>query len=67
MHSIRVNLLSLVPQDKDTYGGSFLYHLNEDSPLVAVGFVVSACTVSKVPRGGMLYFPSSVSCSKTSV
>lgn len=28
------------PLDKNTYGGSFLYHLNEDSPLVAVGFVV---------------------------
>lgn len=28
------------PLDKDTYGGSFLYHLQEDSPLVAVGFVV---------------------------
>ncbi|CAH3023265.1 unnamed protein product, partial [Porites evermanni] len=27
-------------QDKDTYGGSFLYHLEEDTPLVAVGFVV---------------------------
>ena len=38
---MRVNFLSLVLQDKDTYGGSFLYHLNEDSPLVAVGFVVS--------------------------
>lgn len=38
---MRVNLLFLVLQDKDTYGGSFLYHLNEDSPLVAVGFVVS--------------------------
>jgi len=29
------------PLDKETYGGSFLYHLQEDSPLVAVGFVVS--------------------------
>jgi electron-transferring-flavoprotein dehydrogenase len=28
------------PQDKNTYGGSFLYHLNESTPLVAVGFVV---------------------------
>lgn len=28
------------PLDKNTYGGSFLYHLNEDSPLIAVGFVV---------------------------
>ena len=27
-------------QDKDTYGGSFLYHLQEGTPLVAVGFVV---------------------------
>ncbi len=23
-----------------TYGGSFLYHLNEETPLIAVGFVV---------------------------
>ncbi|XP_011306865.1 electron transfer flavoprotein-ubiquinone oxidoreductase, mitochondrial [Fopius arisanus] len=28
------------PLDKNTYGGSFLYHLNEETPLVAVGFVV---------------------------
>lgn len=28
------------PLDKNTYGGSFLYHLNESSPLVAIGFVV---------------------------
>lgn len=28
------------PLDKSTYGGSFLYHLNEDTPTVAVGFVV---------------------------
>ncbi|KAG8226169.1 hypothetical protein J437_LFUL007406 [Ladona fulva] len=28
------------PKDKNTYGGSFLYHLNEPTPLVAVGFVV---------------------------
>ncbi|XP_055379535.1 electron transfer flavoprotein-ubiquinone oxidoreductase, mitochondrial [Condylostylus longicornis] len=28
------------PLDKFTYGGSFLYHLNEPTPLVAVGFVV---------------------------
>lgn len=27
-------------KDKNTYGGSFLYHLNEDSPLIAVGLVV---------------------------
>lgn len=26
--------------DKNTYGGSFLYHLNEPTPLIAVGFVV---------------------------
>ena len=26
--------------DKFTYGGSFLYHLNESTPLIAVGFVV---------------------------
>lgn len=29
------------PLDKHTYGGSFLYHLNEGEPLVALGFVVS--------------------------
>lgn len=28
------------PLDRNTYGGSFLYHLNELTPLVAVGFVV---------------------------
>ncbi|CAG2102509.1 unnamed protein product, partial [Medioppia subpectinata] len=28
------------PLDKDTYGGSFLYHLNEPQPLIAVGFVI---------------------------
>ncbi|KAI4462469.1 electron transfer flavoprotein-ubiquinone oxidoreductase [Holotrichia oblita] len=28
------------PLDIHTYGGSFLYHLNESTPLVAVGFVV---------------------------
>lgn len=28
------------PLDKFTYGGSFLYHLNEPSPMIAVGFVV---------------------------
>lgn len=28
------------PLDKNTYGGSFLYHLNEDSPLIAIGFVI---------------------------
>ncbi|KAI1292278.1 Electron transfer flavoprotein-ubiquinone oxidoreductase, mitochondrial [Halotydeus destructor] len=28
------------PVDKNTYGGSFLYHLNEEQPLIAVGFVV---------------------------
>lgn len=29
------------PLDRRTYGGSFLYHLNEGEPLVALGFVVS--------------------------
>lgn len=28
------------PLDKNTYGGSFLYHLNEEQPLVAVGYVI---------------------------
>lgn len=27
-------------QDTHTYGGSFLYHLNEPNPLIAIGFVV---------------------------
>lgn len=27
-------------QDKSTYGGSFLYHLNEPTPTVAIGFVI---------------------------
>jgi len=29
------------PLDIHTYGGSFLYHLNEDEPLIAVGLVVA--------------------------
>ncbi|KAK7069482.1 hypothetical protein SK128_004410 [Halocaridina rubra] len=29
------------PLDKNTYGGSFLYHLNEGQPLIAIGFVVA--------------------------
>lgn len=29
------------PLDKNTYGGSFLYHLNEEQPRVAVGLVVA--------------------------
>ena len=28
------------PLDKNTYGGSFLYHLNEETPMIAVGFVI---------------------------
>lgn len=28
------------PLDKNTYGGSFLYHLNEEQPLIALGFVI---------------------------
>lgn len=28
------------PLDKNTYGGSFLYHLNEETPIVAVGYVI---------------------------
>ena len=27
-------------QDRHTYGGSFLYHLNEPTPMIAVGFAV---------------------------
>ena len=27
------------PLDKNTYGGSFLYHLQDESPLVSLGFV----------------------------
>lgn len=30
------------PLDRRTYGGSFLYHLNEGEPLVALGLVVSS-------------------------
>ena len=55
---MRVNLLFLVLQDKDTYGGSFLYHLNEDSPLVAVGFVVS----TSVPHMGLPFVPTLSGC-----
>lgn len=32
--------IRVIFQDKNTYGGSFLYHLNESSPLIAVGFVI---------------------------
>ncbi len=28
-------------QSKNVYGGSFIYHLGEETPLVALGFVVS--------------------------
>lgn len=28
------------PLDKNTYGGSFLYHLNEETPIIAVGYVI---------------------------
>jgi len=28
------------PLDRNTYGGSFLYHLQDESPLVALGFVI---------------------------
>lgn len=28
------------PLDKNTYGGSFLYHLNEPTPMIAVGYVI---------------------------
>lgn len=30
------------PLNRHTYGGSFLYHLNEGEPLVSLGFVVSS-------------------------
>lgn len=29
------------PLNRSTYGGSFIYHLDEGEPMVAVGFVVS--------------------------
>lgn len=29
------------PLDRNTYGGSFLYHLKDETPLVALGFVVA--------------------------
>lgn len=35
------------PLDRHTYGGSFLYHLNEGEPLVALGFVVSYVPIMK--------------------
>lgn len=28
------------PLDRKTYGGSFLYHLNDDTPIIAVGYVI---------------------------
>ena len=28
------------PLDKDTYGGTFVYHLDEGEPMVSVGMVV---------------------------
>lgn len=34
------------PLNRNTYGGSFLYHLNEGEPLVALGFVVSGWSVT---------------------
>lgn len=46
------------PLDRHTYGGSFLYHLNEGEPLVALGFVVSEVGLSRV----CLLFGSSFSC-----
>lgn len=39
------------PLDRHTYGGSFLYHLNEGEPLVALGLVVSYATVMTVLAG----------------
>ena len=29
------------PMDIHTYGGSFLYHLKEDEPLIAIGLVIA--------------------------
>lgn len=46
------------PLDRHTYGGSFLYHLNEGEPLVALGFVVSEVDLSRV----CLLFGSSFLC-----
>lgn len=46
------------PLNRNTYGGSFLYHLNEGEPLVALGFVVSdfvyivALTQTDLTAGG---------------
>lgn len=36
-----VIIVTLNVQGNDVYGGFFVYHLNEGSPLVAVGMVVS--------------------------
>lgn len=51
------------PLDRHTYGGSFLYHLNEGEPLVALGFVVSEVGLSHV----CLLFGSSFLCTFSSL
>lgn len=42
------------PLDRHTYGGSFLYHLNEGEPLLALGFVVSYTPSMESPTVGVI-------------
>ncbi len=37
---IATSISRVIFQSKDVYGGSFMYHLDEGSPLVALGFVI---------------------------
>ena len=42
LNKLYYNLLCVYFQDKNTYGGSFLYHLGDsENPLVTAGFVVN--------------------------
>lgn len=52
------------PLDRHTYGGSFLYHLKEGEPLVALGFVVSEagfCMLALL-LFGLLFYAASFLC-----
>ena len=46
------------PLDRNTYGGSFIYHLDEGEPLVAAGFVVSVLFTSLL----MMYVRNKKTC-----
>ena len=48
------------PLNRNTYGGSFLYHLNEGEPLVALGFVVSNNTHTHTHTNTHPYFYTNV-------